>query len=184
MNMIILDRDGVINEDSDEYIKSPQEWIPIPGSLEAIALLNQHGFKVTVASNQSGLARGLFSVEALDQIHQKMQQSVNALGGNLEGIFYCPHGPHDGCQCRKPKPGLLTTIAATYGISLANVPFIGDSLRDIEAAKASHALPMLVRTGKGEKTVRQHASVLQNVPIYPDLFTLANEIIRFPLKTK
>jgi D-glycero-D-manno-heptose 1,7-bisphosphate phosphatase len=146
-------------------------------------LLNQHGFKITVASNQSGLARGLFSLDALNQIHQKMQQSVSELGGNIEGIFYCPHGPHDGCHCRKPKAGLLTTIATTYGITLANVPFIGDSLRDIEAAKAAGAMPMLVRTGKGEKTVHQHGSILQNVPIYHDLFTLANEIIRFPLKT-
>lgn len=177
MKMIILDRDGVINEDSDDFIKSPDEWHPIPGSLEAIALLYQHGFTITVATNQSGIARGLFTIDALNQIHQKMQSNVQALGGKIDAIFYCPHGPNDECLCRKPKPGLLTQIATTYGISLENVPVIGDSLRDIQAGQISGALPYLVRTGKGIKTLSQHAALLQNIAVYDDLLAFARQTL-------
>lgn len=153
MRLVILDRDGVINYDSDAYIKSPEQWIPIPGSLEAIAKLHRAGFTVTVATNQAGVARGLFDLAALDAIHRKMQVVVGQAGGKLEGIFICPHAPWDNCDCRKPKPGLLKQIAQRFGVSLHGVPVVGDSLRDIEAAESVGARPLLVRTGKGEITL-------------------------------
>lgn len=150
MPLVILDRDGVINEDSDAYIKSPAEWVPIPGSLEAIARLNHAGYRVVVATNQSGVARGLFGMAELNAIHQKLHAALARLGGQLDGIYFCPHGPDDGCSCRKPRPGLLREIAARHGIDLAGVPAIGDNLRDLEAARAVGATAILVRTGKGE----------------------------------
>lgn len=149
MPLVILDRDGVINEDSDAYIKSPAEWVPIPGSLEAIARLNHAGYRVVVATNQSGVARGLFGMAELNAIHQKLHAALARLGGQLDGIYFCPHGPDDGCSCRKPRPGLLREIAARHGIDLAGVPAIGDNLRDLEAARAVSATAILVRTGKG-----------------------------------
>ena len=149
MPLVILDRDGVINEDSDAYIKSPAEWVPIPGSLEAIARLNHAGYRVVVATNQSGVARGLFGMAELNAIHQKLHAALARLGGQLDGIYFCPHGPDDGCSCRKPRPGLLREIAARHGVDLAGVPAIGDSLRDLEAARAVGATAILVRTGKG-----------------------------------
>jgi D-glycero-D-manno-heptose 1,7-bisphosphate phosphatase len=149
MPLVILDRDGVINEDSDAYVKSPAEWIPIPGSLEAIARLNHTGYRVVIATNQSGVGRGLFGMAELDAIHQKLHATLARLGGQIDGIYFCPHAPEDDCSCRKPKPGLLQEIAARHGVDLAGVPAIGDSLRDIEAARAAGATPILVRTGKG-----------------------------------
>lgn len=149
MPLVILDRDGVINEDSDVYVKSPAEWAPIAGSLEAIARLNHAGFRVVVATNQSGVARGLFGMAELDAIHQKLHAGLARLGGQLDGIYFCPHGPEDGCSCRKPRPGLLREIAARHGVDLGGVPVIGDTLRDLEAAMAVGAMPILVRTGKG-----------------------------------
>lgn len=174
MKMIILDRDGVINFDSEEYIKAPDEWHPIPGSLEAIALLNSHGYTVTVATNQSGLARGYYDVNALDAIHQKMCDAALAQGGEIAGIFYCPHGPLEDCSCRKPKPGLLHQIAATYQLStLENVPFIGDSMRDIEAAIAAHAKPVLVYSGNGEKTYLKNSQKLKGINCFANLWDFA-----------
>lgn len=152
MNTIILDRDGVINQDSDTFIKNPDEWIPIPGSLEAIARLSQAGYSVVVATNQSGLARGLFNRDTLEAVHRKMETALQRLGGRLDGIYYCPHGPDDDCSCRKPKPGLLLQIAQDLHIELAHTVVIGDSLRDLQAAIAVGAEPVLVLTGKGVKT--------------------------------
>ncbi len=149
MRLVILDRDGVINEDSDAYVKTAAEWRPIPGSLEAIARLNHAGWRVVVATNQSGVARGLFTMEQLNAIHQRLHAELGRLGGQLDGIYFCPHGPDDGCNCRKPAPGLLREIAARHGVALAGLPCIGDSLRDLEAARAVGANPILVRTGKG-----------------------------------
>lgn len=146
--LIILDRDGVINYDSDKYIKSPAEWLPIPGSLEAIVKLNNAGYLVTIATNQSGIARGLFTEETVQKIHEKMHNTLRELGGHIDAIFYCPHGPDDHCACRKPKPGLLLAIADKFQCSLDSVPAIGDSLRDIEAAQAVGCLPILVTSGK------------------------------------
>jgi D-glycero-D-manno-heptose 1,7-bisphosphate phosphatase len=152
VRLVILDRDGVINEDSDAYVKSPAEWRAIAGSLEAIARLNHAGCRVVVATNQSGIARGLFGMEQLNAIHQRLHGELARLGGQLDGIYFCPHGPEDGCACRKPRPGLLHEIGARHGADLAGVPAIGDSLRDIEAARAVGARPILVRTGKGRST--------------------------------
>lgn len=177
MKLVILDRDGVINYDSDAYIKSPAEWVPIPGSLEAIARLHHVGFSVTVATNQAGVARGLFDLTALDAIHRRMRTAVEHAGGRLAGIFYCPHGPEDGCDCRKPQPGLLKQISKQLHVDLHGVPVIGDALRDIEAAKRVNARPMLVLTGSGTKTLRDlHAT--QRVEIFADLATAADQLVR------
>ncbi len=150
---VLLDRDGVINQDSDDFIKSPEEWLPIEGSLEAIALLNEHGYKVVVITNQSGLARGLFDAATLEKIHAKMQRMAEEKGGKIDAIYFCPHGPDDGCNCRKPKPGLLEAFAADNHVSLSGIAVIGDSLRDLQAAQAVGASPILVKTGKGQKTL-------------------------------
>lgn len=152
MKLIILDRDGVINFDSDLYIKSPEEWRPIPGSLEAIARLNQWGYRVVVATNQSGIGRGLFEMDTLNAIHDKMIKAVAQAGGRIDAVFFCPHTNADKCRCRKPRPGMLEDIAARYNTDLAGVPAIGDSLRDLQAAEAVEAQPILVLTGKGSKT--------------------------------
>jgi len=155
--LVILDRDGVINIDSDQYVKSADEWIPLPGSLEAIAELNQAGFQVTVATNQSGLARGLFTINDLHAMHQKMMDLLAPMGGRVDSIFFCPHVDEDQCSCRKPLPGLMRDIASRYrkadsAMPLTGVPIVGDSLRDLEAATVLGASPHLVLTGKGRKT--------------------------------
>jgi len=150
--VIVLDRDGVINQDSAEYIKSPDEWHALPGSLDAIARLHQAGFAVVVATNQSGVARGLFSTETLTAIHQKMAEQVTAAGGQLTRIFWCPHGPDEGCDCRKPRPGLLLQAAEFLACGLDNMIVVGDAQRDLDAATAVGARPILVRSGKGRNT--------------------------------
>ncbi|OXR49059.1 D-glycero-beta-D-manno-heptose-1,7-bisphosphate 7-phosphatase [Pusillimonas sp. T2] len=152
MKLAIIDRDGVINHDSDAYIKSPDEWIPIPGSLEAIARLSQAGWRVVVATNQSGLARGLYSVETLNAIHAKLRYELAQVGGQVDAIFICPHGPDDGCECRKPKSGMFLDIAKRYDISMQNVPAVGDSWRDLQAAANVGCATWLVLTGNGRKT--------------------------------
>lgn len=171
MKLIILDRDGVINYDSDEYIKSPEEFIPIPGSLEAIARLNKAGYCVAVATNQSGIARGYYSEDTLAQMHAKLERLLQEVGGKIDAIYYCPHGPQDDCDCRKPKPGLLKQILQAYNVQGSNIPVIGDSLRDLQAAITVGAKPILVKTGKGEGTVAKLAEQpeLVDVPIYDDL---------------
>jgi len=180
--LVILDRDGVINRDSVEFIKSPEEFLPLPGSIEAIAALTQAGYRVVVASNQSGLGRGLFSVETLDKIHAKLHAHVTAAGGRVLEIFYCPHKPDEGCRCRKPLPGLFEKIAERFACDLNGVPAIGDSMRDLEAAEAAGAQPILVRTGNGKKTESKlRASDLQNganIPVYDDLRAAANAIVK------
>lgn len=152
MKLAIIDRDGVINHDSDAYIKSPDEWVPIPGSLEAIARLSQAGWRVVVATNQSGLARGLYSVETLNAIHAKLRYELAQVGGQVDAIFICPHGPDDGCECRKPKSGMFLDIAKRYDISMQNVPAVGDSWRDLQAAANVGCATWLVLTGNGRKT--------------------------------
>lgn len=153
MRLLILDRDGVINEDSAAFIKDPSEWIPVPGSLEAISSATQAGFSIFVVSNQSGLARGHFDIEQLNRIHARLVQAVTQAGGHIEAILFCPHGPDEGCDCRKPRPGLLQTIAARTGASLREATLIGDRLGDIEAARAVGARPILVETGHGRATL-------------------------------
>lgn len=176
MRLVILDRDGVINEDSDAYVKSAAEWRPIPGSLEAIARLNHAGWRVVVATNQSGVARMLFTMEQLNNIHQRLHAELSRLGGQLDGIYFCPHGPKDGCGCRKPAPGLLLEIAARNGIDLAGVPCIGDSLRDLEAARAVGARPVLVRTGKGLEAESKVPAGWE-VVVHDDLWAAADGLI-------
>jgi len=149
MKICILDRDGTINEDSDEFVKSPAEWTPLPGALEAIAKLNHAGWHVVVVTNQSGLGRGLFDVAALNAMHTKMHTMLAAVGGRVDAIFYCPHGPEEQCNCRKPAPGLFEQIAERYGMDLAGVPAVGDSLRDLVAGASVGCAPHLVLTGKG-----------------------------------
>lgn len=149
MKLIVLDRDGTINQDSDDFVKSPEEWLPLPGALEAIARLNHAGWHVVIASNQSGLGRGLFDVASLNAMHAKMHKLLAAQGGRVDAVFYCPHAPDDGCSCRKPLPGLFLQIGERYGIDLKDVPAAGDSLRDLEAGAAAGCEPHLVLTGKG-----------------------------------
>lgn len=179
--LVILDRDGVINEDSDDYIKSLAEWKPLPGSIEAIAALSRAGFTVAVATNQSGLARGLFELEALEAMHQRLDELVEAEGGRLAGIFYCAHHPDDDCDCRKPKPGLIRAIEAELGESALGAWFIGDSLGDLEAAEAAGCEPVLVLTGKGPRTRARIGdgpdSHWQGVRVYPDLAAAAAALI-------
>ena len=172
---MLLDRDGVINEDSDQFIKSPDEWRPIPGSLEAIALLSATGFKVIVITNQSGIERGLFDRAMLDKIHQKMLRLVAENGGAIEAIYFCPHGPASDCDCRKPKPGLLRAFADEHQAALSDTVLIGDSLRDIQAAEAVGARPILVKTGKGEKTLKQNPDL--KIPVFDDLYDAANSLV-------
>lgn len=174
--LVILDRDGVINRDSDEFIKSVEEFIFLPGSLEAIAQLNRAGYRVAIATNQSGIARGYYDAETLSAMHQKLAAALAPLGGHIEVIAYCPHGPDDHCDCRKPKPGLLEQIALHLDSSLIGVPVVGDSLRDLQAARRVGATPILVRTGKGERTLAKGEG-LDGVPVYADLAAAVHAII-------
>lgn len=168
MKLIILDRDGVINQDSDDFIKSPEEFIPLPGSLEAIARLSQAGYRVAVATNQSGIGRGYFDLATLDAMHEKLRRLLAEHGGNIEIIAFCPHTPDEGCDCRKPKPGMYIEIAERLETSLDDIPIIGDSLRDLQAAQAVGARPILVRTGKGERTIAKGEG-LDAISIFDDL---------------
>jgi D-glycero-D-manno-heptose 1,7-bisphosphate phosphatase len=176
MSLIILDRDGVINHDSDEFIKSPVEWEPIEGSLEAIAKLNHAGYRVVVITNQSGIARGLLDIDTLSRIHSKMRRMLAQQGGKLEAILYCPHGPGEGCDCRKPLDGAFHELAHRLRIDLSNVPAVGDSLRDIQAALSVGARPILVKTGKGEKTLADPA-LPEGIPVYDDLAAAVDALL-------
>lgn len=176
MKLIILDRDGVINEDSDDYIKSPEEFIPIAGSLEAIARLNHAGYTVLIVTNQSGIARGYYNIETLNQMHEKLKRLLNAYGGRIDGIFFCPHSPDDHCDCRKPRIGLFEDIARRLDTDLYAVPCVGDSLRDIQAAQSVGAAPILVRTGKGERTLARGEG-LDGVPVFTDLAAYVDNLL-------
>jgi D-glycero-D-manno-heptose 1,7-bisphosphate phosphatase len=175
---VLLDRDGVINHDSDDFIKSPEQWLPIAGSLEAIALLNEQGYKVVVITNQSGIARGLFDIAMLEKIHEKMQRMVTEKGGKIDGIYFCPHGPDDFCNCRKPKSGLFETFSDDKKASLHGISAIGDSLRDLQAAEAVGANPILVKTGKGQKTLNENPDL--TIPVFENLYDAAKFIISRP----
>jgi len=177
MKLVILDRDGVINHDSPSYIKSPDEWKPIPGSLEAIARLNQAGYHVVVATNQSGVSRGLFEMATLNAINDKMHRALGQVGGRIDAIFFCPHAQDAGCNCRKPRPGLLEEIARRFNVNLKGVPSIGDGLRDLEASAAVGAEPILVLTGKGQKT-RQEAALPPGTLIFADLAEAVKSLIK------
>jgi D-glycero-D-manno-heptose 1,7-bisphosphate phosphatase len=175
MKLIILDRDGVINYDSDEYIKHPEEWHPIPGSLDAIARLTQCGWRVVVASNQSGIARGLFDMAALNAIHAKMHKAVNQAGGRIDAVFYCPEHPDSVSPFRKPEPGMFLAIGERFNVSLADVPAVGDTEGDLKAAVAVGARPILVLTGKGEQT-RARGVLPAGTTVYADLDAVAQAL--------
>ncbi|NOX43543.1 MAG: D-glycero-beta-D-manno-heptose 1,7-bisphosphate 7-phosphatase [Gammaproteobacteria bacterium] len=175
-NVIILDRDGVINEDSDNFIKSPEEFIPIKGSLTAIARLKQANYCVVLATNQSGVGRGLFDIDMLNRIHEKLHKELANLGVAIDGIFFCPHNPDDECDCRKPKPGMFYDISQRLKVELSSVISIGDSLRDIQAANIAGAIPVLVKTGKGKLTIKKNVG-LENVPVYKNLSAVVDDIL-------
>lgn len=176
MKLIILDRDGVINEDSAAYIKSPDEWIPIPGSLEAIARLTHAGYRVVVATNQSGVGRGLFDLETLNLIHKKMHRMAQEAGGVIEAVFFCPD-VDEANPFRKPNPGMLLEIGRRLKCSLQGVPLVGDSVRDIRAARAASALPLLVRSGKGAATLEREAEICANVQAFDHLAAVVDYLI-------
>ncbi len=187
MKLIILDRDGVINHDRDDYVKSADEYIPIEGSISAIARLNKAGFTVVVATNQAGLARGKFELEDLEAMHAKLTRLVEEGGGEIGAIFYCPHHPDDNCKCRKPKPGMLDAIEAEFNTSVESSYFVGDSLRDLQAAVQKGCKPLLVKTGNGVRTLAQLAvpGLQTNLPaidaeqvqVFDDLSAAADFII-------
>jgi D-glycero-D-manno-heptose 1,7-bisphosphate phosphatase len=176
MKLIILDRDGVINFDSAQFIKSPLEWKPIPGSLDAIARLTQADYRVVVATNQSGVGRGLFDMDTLNAIHSKMHRAVQAVGGRIDAIFFCPHAADSKCDCRKPKPGMFVRIAACFNVELVGTPAVGDSLRDLQAAAAVGAKPLLVLTGKGEKTLAE-GNLPESTQVFPDLAAAVEHLL-------
>lgn len=173
MKLIILDQAGVINQSSDTFIKSPDEWIPIPGSLEAVARLTHSGYRVIIATNQSGIGRGLIDMATYNAINDKMYKAVNQAGGRIDAIFFCPHSSTDKCSCRKPATGLFDEIMQRYGVNLSNVPAIGDSLKDLQAAVAAGAIPILVLTGNGqttrtEKEMPAHTQIFENLAMAVD----------------
>ena len=185
MKLVILDRDGTINEDRDDFVKSPAEWQPLPGALEAIARLNRAGWHVVVATNQSGLARGYFDAVTLGAIHTKMLGALAACGGRIDAIFFCPHGPNEGCECRKPAPGLFRQIAARYGIELDRVPHVGDSLRDLQAgAAAGCGSSHLVLTGKSARLDAAEREALAGqvagTRVHADLAAFAEHLLAVP----
>ncbi len=179
--LVILDRDGVINFDSAQFIKSPEEWKPIPGSLEAIARLTQSGYKVVVATNQSGIGRGLFDMDTLNRMHQKMHKAAFDVGARIDAIFYCPHAADSKCDCRKPKPGMFKRISETMNVDLTGIPAIGDSLRDLQAGAAVCCQPILVLTGKGEKT-HEEGNLPEGTLIFANLSAAVDHLLKAETK--
>lgn len=175
--LIILDRDGVINEDSDQYIKSPQEWIPIPGSLAAVARLNRAGYAVAIATNQSGIARGYYDEATLQRMHDKMQHLLAEVGGHVDLIRHCPHGPDDGCDCRKPQPGMLHDILEHYSLQPEQALFVGDSLSDFRAAQTAGVRFVLLRSGKGQRLIDSGKAEALQVPVYRDLEDFTDHLL-------
>ncbi|MHB8742917.1 MAG: D-glycero-beta-D-manno-heptose 1,7-bisphosphate 7-phosphatase [Sulfuricaulis sp.] len=176
MKLVILDRDGVINYDSDKYIKTPEEWIPIPGSLEAIARLHREGFRVVVATNQSGVGRGLFDMDMLARIHVKMLEAVRAKGGEIDAIFFCPHKPEDNCVCRKPRPGLFQEITDRLKVNLNSVYAVGDTERDVVAARLATARPVLVHTGQSKRGFKKNKA-FTDIPMFEDLAAFTDALL-------
>jgi D-glycero-D-manno-heptose 1,7-bisphosphate phosphatase len=178
MKLVILDRDGVINQDSDNFIKTVDEFIPLPGSVEAIAKLKHAGYKVYIATNQSGISRGFYDVTTLNSMHKKLATLLQQHNAQIDGIEYCPHGPADECDCRKPKTGMYLAIAKQAGITeYSDIIVVGDSLRDLQAAQAINAKPHLVRTGKGERTI-QKGEGLDGIPVYNDLADFVTQLLK------
>lgn len=177
MKLAILDRDGVINYDSDRYIKSPAEWRPIPGAIEAIARLNQGGWRVAIATNQSGIGRGLFDMATLNAINDKMMEMVFRHGGRIDAIFFCPHTPEDGCRCRKPRTGMFEELAARFHTDLKGVPCIGDMLKDLQAGEAVGGQPILVLTGNGRKT-QEEGGLPKRTLVFEDLSEASRHLVQ------
>jgi D-glycero-D-manno-heptose 1,7-bisphosphate phosphatase len=175
--VIVLDRDGVINADSEDYIKCLDEWIPLPGSIEAIARLSHQGYRIAVATNQAGINRGLFDLSTLNAMHERLRHLVAQLGGRIDVIAFCPHRPDEGCACRKPQPGMLLEIAQRFGVEPSQMMFVGDSRRDLEAARAAGAVPVLVLTGNGRATVQGDRELLAGVGVFADLAALADHLL-------
>jgi D-glycero-D-manno-heptose 1,7-bisphosphate phosphatase len=175
MKLVILDRDGTINHDSDNHIRSPEQWRPIKGSLEAIARLTQADYHVVVATNQSGIARGFFDTKTLFAIHEKLARELAQMGGRIDAFFFCPHAAAAGCPCRKPQPGMLLEVARRFNISLSDTFMVGDAQRDLEAAAAAGARPVLVLTGKGEKT-QAEGKLPAGTRVFPDLAAFARHL--------
>ena len=175
MKLVILDRDGTINHDSDNYIKSPDEWRPLEGSLDAIARLTQAGYRIVVATNQSGISRGLLTTRTLFEIHDHLQRAAGQAGGRIDAFFFCPHADAAGCECRKPKPGMLLEVAQRFNISLKDTYMVGDALRDVQAAAAAGARPVLVLTGKGKKTHEQ-GNLPPGTQVFADLAAFAEHL--------
>lgn len=188
VKLIILDRDGTINEDRDDFVKTPEEWVPIPGALEAIARLNHAGWHLVIATNQSGLGRGTFDMATLNAMHTKMNQLLAKQGGRIDAVFFCPHAPEDGCGCRKPLPGLFEQIGERFGVDLTEVPVVGDSLRDLQAGASVGCQPHLVRTGKAAQLdAAQLAALCAQVPgtlVHTDLMAFADHMIRAERKVR
>lgn len=182
MKLVILDRDGTINEDRDDFVKSADEWVPLPGALEAIARLNQAGWHTVVATNQSGIGRGLFDMAALNAMHLKLNQALHKVGGRVDAVFFCPHTPEDDCSCRKPRAGLFEQIGERYGIDLAGVPAVGDSMRDLRASQAAGCRPHLVRTGKlglaGEDAIALACAEVPGLQVHADLAAFAEALVQ------
>ena len=179
MKLVILDRDGVINKDSSHFIKTPNEWVPIAGSLEAIALLNQSGFRVAIATNQSGVSRGLFDMATLNAIHNKMHRELATVGGRIDAVFFCPHAADDHCHCRKPDTGMIEEIGKRFCIELKGVPAVGDALRDLQAFANAGCQPILVKTGKGEETLAK-GNLPPNTWVCADLAEAVQRILEAP----
>ena len=175
MKLVILDRDGTINHDSDSFIKSPGEWRPIEGSVEAIARLTQAGYRTVVATNQSGIARGLLDTTTLVSIHDRLQRAAAQVGGRIDAFFFCPHAADAGCQCRKPQPGMLLEAARRFNVAIEDVFMVGDALRDVQAAAAAGARPVLVLTGKGKAT-RDEGELPPGTQVFPDLAAFAEHL--------
>lgn len=179
MRLVILDRDGVINEDSEDFIKSPEQWVPIPGSLEAIARLCRSEYRVAIITNQSGVARGLYTLDTMNKIHTRMFELMRQKGGQVDALLFCPHAADTGCDCRKPKPGLFNELARRLKINLTGIPAVGDSVRDLEAAVSAGAQPVLVQTGKGRQTrerIERDADLqLGKIPVYDDLASFVDD---------
>jgi D-glycero-D-manno-heptose 1,7-bisphosphate phosphatase len=182
LKLVILDRDGTINEDRDDFVKSADEWVPLPGALEAIARLNQAGWHTVVATNQSGIGRGLFDMAALNAMHAKMNQALHKAGGRVDAVFFCPHTAQDECSCRKPRPGLFELIGERYGIELAGVPTVGDSMRDLRAGQAAGCRPHLVRTGKlgmaGDEAIALACAEVPGTQVHADLSAFAEALVQ------
>jgi len=163
--LVILGRDGILNVYRDDHVKAPEEWQPLPGALEAVARLNHAGWHTVLATNQSGIGRGMIDMASVNAVHLHMMQRLAAVGGRLDGVFFCPHTPEENCDCRKPKPGLMRQIGQRYGIDLRTVPMVCDTLRDLQAAQAAGCEPHLVRSGRAaDLDDAQQAGIVAQVP--------------------